>query len=89
MGMQKHNDIIFVVANDRTITLYNTSTNQTKLCGSGGTLNRAMGGSSVNNRIRFTVDSSGNLVFLTQSLLYKFSRSGMNCPGNNPFIYEY
>ena len=32
MGMQKHNDIIFVVANDRTITLHNTSTNQTKVC---------------------------------------------------------
>ena len=84
IGMQKHNDIIFVVANDRTITLHNTSTNQTKVCGSGGTLNRAISGSSVNSRMRFTVDASGNLVFLTQNLLYKFSRSGMNCPGNNP-----
>ena len=34
--------------------------------------------------MRFTVDASGNLVFQTQNLLYKFSRSGMNCPGNNP-----
>ena len=42
MGMQKHNDIIFVVANDRTILLYNTSTNQSKLCGSGGTLNLSL-----------------------------------------------
>ena len=54
------------------------------MCGSGGTLNRAISGSSVNSRMRFTVDASGNLVFLTQNLLYKFSRSGMNCPGNNP-----
>ncbi len=84
IGMQKHNDIIFVVANDRTITLHNTATNQSKVCGSGGTLNSAISGSSVNSRMRFTVDASGNLVFLTQNLLYKFSRSGMNCPGNNP-----
>ncbi len=84
IGMQKHNDIIFVVANDRTITLHNTATNQSKVCGSGGILNRAISGSSVNSRMRFTVDASGNLVFLTQNLLYKFSRSGMNCPGNNP-----
>ena len=84
LGLQKHNDIIFVVANDRTITLHNTSTNQTKVCGSGGILNRAISGSAVNSRMRFTVDASGNLVFLTQNLLYKFSRSGMNCPGNNP-----
>ena len=43
-GFQKHNDIIFVVANNRTITLHNTSTNQTKVCGSVGTLNRAIRG---------------------------------------------
>ena len=84
LGLQKHNDIIFVVENYRTITLHNTATNQTKVCGSGGTLNRAISGSSVNSRMRFTVDASGNLVFLTQNLLYKFSRSGMNCPGDNP-----
>ena len=84
LGMQKHNDIIFVVETDRTITLHNTSTNQTKVCRSVGTLNRAISGSLVNSRMRFTVDASGNLVFLTQNLLYKFSRSGMNCPGNNP-----
>ncbi len=84
MGMQKHNDIIFVVANDRTITLHNTATNQTKVCGSGGTLNRAISGSSVNSRMRFTVDASGNLVFQNSNTLYKFSRSGMNCPSNNP-----
>ncbi|WP_075521245.1 PilC/PilY family type IV pilus protein [Candidatus Pelagibacter communis] len=84
IGLQKHNDIIFVVSNDRRISLYNTSTNQSKVCSTSGTLNRAISGSSVNARMRFTVDASGNLVFLTQNLLYKFSRSGMNCPGNNP-----
>ena len=84
MGMQKHNDIIFVVSSDRTITLHNTSTNQTKVCSTSGTLNRAISGSTNYSRIRFTVDASGNLVFLTQNLLYKFSRSGMNCPSNNP-----
>ena len=88
MGMQKHNDIIFVVANDtfgnRTITLHNTSTNQTKVCSTSGQLNSAIGSSTYYSRMRFTVDSSGNLVFITQNSLYKFSRSGMNCPGNNP-----
>ncbi|MDA9723891.1 PilC/PilY family type IV pilus protein [Candidatus Pelagibacter sp.] len=84
MGMQKHNDIIFVVASDRTITLHNTATNQTKLCYSGGTLNRAISGSTNYSRMRFTVDASGNLVFQNSNTLYKFSRSGMNCPSNNP-----
>ena len=84
LGLQKHNDIIFVVSNDRRITLYNTSTNRSKVCSTSGTLNRAISGSSVNSRMRFTVDASGNLVFQTQNLLYKFSRSGMNCPRNNP-----
>ena len=84
VGMQKHNDIIFVVANDRTITLHNTATNQSKVCGSGGQLNSAISGSSVNSRMRFTFDASGNLVFQRANILYKFSRSGMNCPSNNP-----
>ena len=84
MGMQKHNDIIFVVASDRTITLHNTSTNQTKVCSTSGTLNKVIANSTIYSRIRFTVDASGNLVFQNFPTLYKFSRSGMNCPSNNP-----
>ena len=44
----------------------------------------AISGSSYHSRMRFTVDASGNLVFLRSNVLYKFSRSGMNCPSNNP-----
>ena len=60
IGLQKHNDIIFVVDSDRKITLYNTSTNQSKVCNTSGTLNVAISGSSYYSRMRFTVDASGN-----------------------------
>ena len=89
IGLQKHNDII-IAAEGGTITLHDSSTNQTVTCGgiSGDLANSLR--QIRNNKVRYTVDASGNLVFqYYSSALLKFSRSGMNCPSNTPSYTSY
>ena len=84
IGLQKHNDIIIAIDNyDRKIYLHNSATNQTVTCSTSGKLNTVIRSSRRNNKTMFTVDASGNLVFIYNNRIIKFSRSGMNCPMNS------
>ena len=49
-----------------------------------GTLNQVIRGSVKNQKVKFTLDASGNLVFHWNNRFHKFSRSGINCPNNSP-----
>lgn len=85
VSLQKHNNIIFAINyNNRQIFIYDTSTQMSSSCNTSGTLNQVIGGSLKNNKVRFTLDASGNLVFYSNRKLYKFSRSGITCPNNSP-----
>ena len=95
LGMQKHNNIIFAIDSyNRQIFIYDTSTGRSTNCSTSSTLRDVIDKSysGLGGKINFTLDASGNLVFYhaknrhTTSALVKFSRSGLNCPTNNPSI---
>ena len=85
IGMQKHNNIIFAIdSNNNQIFIYDTSTQTSSNCNTSGTLNQVIRGSVKYNKVKFTLDASGNLVFHWNNRFHKFSRSGINCPNNSP-----
>ena len=95
LGMQKHNNIIFAIDSyNRQIFIYDTSTGRSTNCSTSSTLRDVIDKSysGLGGKINFTLDASGNLVFYhaknrhTTSALVKFSRSGLNCPTNNPSL---
>ena len=85
IGMQKHNNIIFAIESNGQIFIYDTSTQTSSSCNTSGVLNQVIRQSIKNSKVKFTLDASGNLVFhYDNRYLYKFSRSGINCPNHSP-----
>ena len=90
LTLAKHNNVIIAVnSHDRSIFLYDAATGATKDCRTSGDLNRKIGNAKFGYNIKFTVDASGNLVFINRGTVHKYSRNGMSCPSNTALFNSY